>query len=73
MGILRSLFRGKKNSIQLSLEGGVNSSGYILRCKSSRYISPKGESCFSIYQIKIKKELFVNKGRHFVRVCLRFN
>ena len=35
---------------------------------------PEGDSCFSIYQIswiKIKKELFVNKRRHFVRVCLR--
>ena len=34
---------------------------------------PEGDSCFSIYQIswiKIKKELFVNKRRHFDRVCL---
>ena len=37
---------------------------------------PEGDRCFSIYQIswlKIKKELFVNKRHHFVRVCLRFN
>ena len=35
---------------------------------------PEGDSCISIYQIswiKIKKELFVGKRRHFVRVCLR--
>ena len=31
------------------------------------WTDPEGDSCFSIYQIswiKIKKELFVNKGRH---------
>ena len=47
---------------------------------ASRYIyqalwtDPQGDSCFSIYQIswiKIRKELFVNKRRHLVRVCLR--
>ena len=40
------------------------------------WTDPEGDSCFTIYQIswiKIKKELFVNKRRHFVRVCLRFN
>ena len=38
------------------------------------WTDPEGDSCFSIYQIswiKIKKELFVNKRRHFVWVCLR--
>ena len=38
------------------------------------WTDPEGGSCFSIYQIswiKIKKELFVNKRRHFVWVCLR--
>ena len=37
-------------------------------------MDPEGDGCFSIYQIswiKVKKELFVNKGRHFAGVCLR--
>ena len=37
---------------------------------------PDGDICFSIYQItwiKIKREVFVNKRHHLVRVCLRFN
>ena len=38
---------------------------------------PWGDSCFSlicqISWIKIEKELFVNKRRDLVRVCLRFN
>ena len=40
------------------------------------WTDPEGDSCFTIYQIswiKLKKELFVNKRRHFFRVCLRFN
>ena len=40
------------------------------------WTNPKGDSCFSIYHIiwiEIKKELFVNKRHHLVRVCLRFN
>ena len=40
------------------------------------YIDPEGDSCLSIYQIswiKIKKELFVSKRHHLVRVCLRSN
>ena len=40
------------------------------------WTDPEGDSCFTIYQIswiKLKKELFVNKRRHSVRVCLRFN
>ena len=53
----------------------------IPRLEASRYISsamnrPCGRySCFSICQIswiKIEKELFVNKRRDLVRVCLRF-
>ena len=68
-----------ENNIQLFPEGEVNSAAFILRREGSRYISsamnrPWGDSCCSIYQIswiKIKKELFVNKRRHFVRVCLR--
>ena len=52
------------------------------RLEASRYISSAmnrpwgGYSCFSICQIswiKIEKELFVNKRRDLVRVCLRFN
>ena len=51
-------------SIQLSPEGGggVTSGGCV-----EVYISPKEDSCFSIYQIswiKIKKELFENKRLH---------
>ena len=58
----------------------MNRAGYIYRDAKRRGIylalwtDPEGDSCFSIYQIswiKIKKELFVNKRRHFVRVCLR--
>ena len=68
-----------ENNIQLFPEGEVNSAAFILRREASRYISsamnrPWGDSCCSIYQIswiKIKKELFVNKRRHFVWVCLR--
>ena len=40
------------------------------------WTNPKGDSCFSIYHIiwiQIKKELFVNKRHHLLRVCLRFN
>ena len=40
------------------------------------WTDPEGDSCFNIYHIsrvKIKKELFVNKRRHLVRVCLCFN
>ena len=40
------------------------------------WTNPKGDSCFSTYHIiwiQIKKELFVNKRHHLVRVCLRFN
>ena len=40
------------------------------------WTDPEGDSCFSIYRIswiKIKKELFVHKRHHLVRVCLRFN
>ena len=59
----------------------MNNGRNIQRRKASRYISNAinrlwGGYCFSIYQIswiKIKTELFVNKRRHFVRVCLRFN
>ena len=66
-----------ENNIQLFPEGQVNSAAFILRREGSRYISsamnrPWGDSCCSIYQIswiKIKKGLFVNKRRHFVRVC----
>ena len=69
------------NTMQLSPEGEVNSSGgYISRHVASRYISAltdlERDNCFSIYQIswiKIRKELSVNKRRHLVRVCLRFN
>ena len=58
----------------------MNSAGNIYRDAKRRGIhlalwtDPEGDSCFSIYQIgwiKIKTELFVNKRRHFVRVCLR--
>ena len=62
-----------------SPEGEV-SSAVIYRDAKRRGIylalrtDPEGDSCFSIYQInwiKIKKELFVHRRRHFVRVCLR--
>ena len=68
--------------LQLSPEGEVNSGGYIYQDAKRRGISlalwtdPEGDSCFNIYHIswvKIKKELFVNKRRHLVRVCLCFN
>ena len=58
------------NSIKLSPEREMNSIYLAL------LTDPEGDSCFSIYQIsyiKMKKELFVNKRRHLVRVCLRCN
>ena len=55
----------KKNIIQLSPEGEVNSGGYIPRRETSRYIypplfaDPVGDSCFGIHQIRwIKKCCF---------------
>jgi len=66
-------------NIQLSPEGEVNSAALYRDAKRqgiylALWTDPKGDSCFCIYQIswiKIKKELFVNKRRQFVRVCLR--
>ena len=55
----------KRYISELSPEGEVNIAVYIPR-----------RGCFSVYQIsliKIKTKLFVNKGRHLVGVCLRFN
>ena len=55
----------------------MNSAGYIPRRRGiylALWTDPEGGICFSIFPIswiKIKKELFVNKRRHFVRVCLR--
>ena len=53
----------------------MNSGGYIADSKRrgiflAPWTDPEGDNCFSC--IKIKKELFVNKRRHFVRVCLSF-
>ena len=80
--IKEEAWSGIRNKKQLSPEGEVNNSGLLYRDTKhwgmylALWTDPERASCFSIYQIswiKIKKELFVNKRRHFVRVSLCFN